>query len=108
MPYSTAIARRHRASRDCSRISRVSEPPLCGIRNLKDLEGERFTSPAGAATHRLCPLFARLNGIDASKVDVLNIAPNVQKIMLVQDQVQGGFGFSRALDEKILLRNLYE
>jgi NitT/TauT family transport system substrate-binding protein len=64
------------------------------IRNLKDLEGKRFTSPAGAATHRLFPLFARLNSIDASKVDVVNIAPNVQEMMLVQDQVQGGFVFT--------------
>lgn len=64
------------------------------IRSMKDLEGKRLTSPAGSATVRLWPLFARLNGLDASKVEVVNIAPNVQEMMMVQDQVHGGFVFT--------------
>lgn len=64
------------------------------IRSLKDLQGKRLTSPAGSATVRLWPLFAKLNGLDASKVEVVNIAPNVQEMMMVQDQVHGGFVFT--------------
>ena len=64
------------------------------IKTLKDLEGKKLTSPAGSATVRLLPLFAKLNGLDASKIEVVNIAPNVQEMMLVQDQVVGGFVFT--------------
>lgn len=64
------------------------------IRSLKDLEGRKLTSPAGAATQRLFPIFAKLNGIDASKVEIVNIAPSVQEMMLVQGQADGGFVFT--------------
>jgi len=64
------------------------------IKTLKDLEGKKLTSPAGSATVRLLPLFAKLNGLDASKIEVVNIAPNVQEMMMVQDQVVGGFVFT--------------
>jgi NitT/TauT family transport system substrate-binding protein len=64
------------------------------IRSLKDLEGRKLTSPAGAATQRLFPIFAKLNGIDAGKVEIVNIAPSVQEMMLVQSQVDGGFVFT--------------
>ncbi|MCZ8375561.1 MAG: ABC transporter substrate-binding protein [Beijerinckiaceae bacterium] len=64
------------------------------IKTLKDLEGRKLTSPAGSATHRLFPIFAKLNGLDASKVEVVNIAPSVQEMMMVQGQVDGGFVFT--------------
>lgn len=64
------------------------------IRSIKDLEGRKLTSPAGSATHRLFPIFAKLNGIDASKVEIVNIAPSVQEMMMVKDQVDGGFVFT--------------
>ena len=64
------------------------------IRALKDLEGKKLTSPAGSATQRLFPIFAKLNGIDASKVEIVNIAPSVQEMMMVQGQVDGGFVFT--------------
>ncbi|MFH6787224.1 MULTISPECIES: ABC transporter substrate-binding protein [Methylobacterium] len=62
--------------------------------SLKDLEGKRLTSPAGSATHRLFPIFAKLNGIDAGKVEVVNVSPSVQEMMLVRDQADGGFVFT--------------
>ena len=71
-------------------IHKASAP----IKTLKDLEGKKLTSPAGSATHRLFPLFAKLNGIDASKVEIVNIAPSVQEMMMVKDQVDGGFVFT--------------
>jgi NitT/TauT family transport system substrate-binding protein len=64
------------------------------IKTLKDLEGKKLTSPAGSATHRLFPLLAKLNGIDASKVEVVNIAPSLQEQMMINGQVDGGFVFT--------------
>jgi NitT/TauT family transport system substrate-binding protein len=64
------------------------------IQGLKGIEGKKLTSPAGSATHRLFPLFAKLNGIDASKVELVNITPSVQEQMMVQGQVDGGFVFT--------------
>ncbi len=64
------------------------------IRGLKDLEGRKLTSPAGSATHRLFPIFAKLNGLDASKVEVVNIAPSLQEQMMIKGQVDGGFVFT--------------
>jgi NitT/TauT family transport system substrate-binding protein len=64
------------------------------IRTPKDIEGKKLGGPAGSATTKLFPVFAKLNGIDASKVEVLNMAPNLQEQMLVQDQVAGSMIFT--------------
>lgn len=64
------------------------------IRALKDLEGKRLTSPAGAAAHRLFPLLAKMNGLDTGKIEIINIAPSLQEQMLVQGQADGGFVFT--------------
>jgi NitT/TauT family transport system substrate-binding protein len=64
------------------------------IRTPKDLEGKKLGGPAGSATTRLFPVFAKLNGVDASKIEVLNMAPNLQEQMLVQDQVNGSMIFT--------------
>jgi ABC-type nitrate/sulfonate/bicarbonate transport system permease component len=64
------------------------------IKTPKDLEGKKLGGPTGSATTRLFPVFAKLNGIDASKVEVLNMAPNLQEQMLVQDQVHGSMIFT--------------
>lgn len=71
-------------------IHKASAP----IKTLKDLEGKKLTSPAGSATQRLFPIFAKLNGVDAGKVEIVNIAPSVQEMMMVKDQVDGGFVFT--------------
>ena len=64
------------------------------IKTLKDLEGRKLTSPAGSATHRLFPLFAKINGLDPTKVDIVNIAPSLQEQMMISGQVDGGFVFT--------------
>lgn len=64
------------------------------IRTLKDIEGKKLGGPAGSATTRFFPAFARINGIDASKVEIVNMAPNLQEQMLIQDQVQGSLIFN--------------
>ncbi len=64
------------------------------IKTLKDIEGKKLGGPTGSATTRLFPVFAKLNGIDTSKVEIVNMAPNLQEQMLVQDQVHGSMIFT--------------
>jgi NitT/TauT family transport system substrate-binding protein len=57
------------------------------IKSLKDLEGKSLGVPAGSATHRMLAPLAKKNGVDESKIKVVNVAPNLVEQMLVQDQV---------------------
>jgi NitT/TauT family transport system substrate-binding protein len=57
------------------------------IRTLKDLEGMSLGVPAGSATHRMLPLLAKKNGVDDSKIKVVNVAPNLVEQMLIQGEV---------------------
>jgi NitT/TauT family transport system substrate-binding protein len=57
------------------------------IQSVKDMAGKKLGSPAGAAALKLFPLLAKKNGLDASKVEILNMAPNLQEQMLIQGQV---------------------
>lgn len=64
------------------------------IKTVKDIEGKKLGGPAGSATLRLLPSFAKVNGIDTSKIEITNMAPNLQEQMLIQDQVQGSMVFN--------------
>jgi NitT/TauT family transport system substrate-binding protein len=64
------------------------------IQSWKDLEGRKLGSPAGSATLALWPALARLNGVDASKVEIVNMAPNLQEQMLLQGGVDASLGFN--------------
>ncbi len=44
-----------------------------GIKSLKDLEGRRIGLVTGSIQHLLWPAFAKASGIDASKVEVVNV-----------------------------------
>jgi NitT/TauT family transport system substrate-binding protein len=57
------------------------------IHSVKDMAGKKMGSPAGAAALKLFPLVAKRNGLDPAKVDILNMAPNLQEQMLLQGQV---------------------
>jgi NitT/TauT family transport system substrate-binding protein len=57
------------------------------IQTVKDMAGRKMGSPAGAAALRLFPLLAKKNGLDPAKVEILNMAPNLQEQMLLQGQV---------------------
>lgn len=63
------------------------------IRSPKDLEGRTVGGPANDAALRLFPAFARLAGVDASKVSISNMAPNLREQMLMRGQVDAVFGF---------------
>lgn len=64
------------------------------IQSWKDLEGRRLGSPAGSATLALWPALASLNGVDADKVEIINMAPNLQEQMLLQGGVDASLGFN--------------
>jgi NitT/TauT family transport system substrate-binding protein len=56
------------------------------IKTLKDMEGRTIAAPAGSATERMFKPLALKNGVDASKVKVLNAAPNLIEQLLVNGQ----------------------
>jgi NitT/TauT family transport system substrate-binding protein len=77
-----------------------NRPPFCiavradgPIRTPKDLEGRTLGGPANDGALRLFPAFARLAGIDAAKVAITNMQPQLREQMLNRGQVDGIFGF---------------
>lgn len=64
------------------------------IKTLKDVEGKKLGSPAGAAASKVFTALARKNGLDEKKVEWLNMAPNLQEQMLLRDQVDASAVFS--------------
>ena len=65
-------------------ITKTSGP----MKTLKDIEGRSLGVPAGSATHRMLAPLAKKNGIDDSKIKVVNMTPNLVEQMLVQDTVE--------------------
>lgn len=57
------------------------------IKTIKDMEGRKLGSPAGGAALKLLPLLAKKNNLDAAKVEVTQVAPNLQEQLLIQGQV---------------------
>jgi NitT/TauT family transport system substrate-binding protein len=71
-------------------ITRADGP----IRSFADMAGGKLGTPAGAAAGILFPAVAGLNGVDASTVEVLNMAPNLQEQMLLGGEVDFSAVFS--------------
>jgi len=63
------------------------------IKGPKDFEGRTIGGPANDGALRLFPAFCKLAGIDAAKVNITNMAPNLRENMLQRGQVDGVFGF---------------
>ncbi len=57
------------------------------IKTASDLTGKKLATPPGGASFKLLPLLAKKNGVDYAKIDILNVAPNLQEQMLLQNQV---------------------
>jgi NitT/TauT family transport system substrate-binding protein len=55
-----------------------------GITKPKDLEGKTLAAPPGDSQRQLFPAFAKVNGIDASKVTWLNIEPAAKFVALAE------------------------
>ncbi len=73
-----------------------------GIRTAKDLEGKKLGAPVFDASFRLFPAFAKKTGIDRSKVESVNLTPQLREQSLVQGSVDfiSGHYFSSILDLK--------
>jgi NitT/TauT family transport system substrate-binding protein len=64
------------------------------IRTLKDFEGKTIGTSAGGAAPRMFPVMAGKNGVDVTKVNWTNVAPNLQEQMLIKGHVDGSAVFS--------------
>jgi len=63
------------------------------IKTPKDLEGKTVGGPANDGALKLFPAFAKVAGIDAAKVSITNMAPNLREQMLMRGQADAVFGF---------------
>lgn len=63
------------------------------IKTPKDFEGKTIGGPANDGALKLFPAFAKLAKIDAGKVNLTNMAPNLREQMLMRGQVDGIFGY---------------
>jgi NitT/TauT family transport system substrate-binding protein len=57
------------------------------IKTIADIAGRKLGSPAGGAALKLFPLLAKKNNLDPTKVEVVNMAPNLQEQMLIRGDV---------------------
>ena len=63
------------------------------IKTPKDLEGKTVGGPANDGALKLFPAFAKIAKIDASTVNITNMAPNLREQMLTRGQIDAGFGY---------------
>ena len=63
------------------------------IRTPKDLEGKTIGGPANDGALKLFPAFAKIANVDAAKVNVTNMAPNLREQMLSRGQIDAAFGY---------------
>ena len=82
-----------------------------GITKPKDLEGKLLAAPPGDAQRQLFPAFAKLNGIDESKVKWLTIEPAAKFVALsekradaVPDYTTGEPFYVKAIGKENLVR----
>jgi NitT/TauT family transport system substrate-binding protein len=71
-------------------ITKASTP----VRTPQELAGKKIGSPAGGAALKMLQLLTGPAGVDAAKLEVLNMAPNLQEQMLFSDQVQASLVFN--------------
>jgi len=73
-----------------------------GISKPKDLEGKKLGAPVFDASFRLFPAFAAKTGIDAKKVEHVNLTPQLREASLANGSVDviSGHFFSSMLDLK--------
>jgi NitT/TauT family transport system substrate-binding protein len=68
-----------------------------GVTEPKQLEGKKLGAPTAGSTYAQWPLFAKLNGIDVSKVTIENIGIPVRAPMLAAGQIDAALGYSYRL-----------
>jgi NitT/TauT family transport system substrate-binding protein len=67
-----------------------------GVQFPKDTEGRKLGAPAIDPAAQVWPIFAKLNAIDATKVTLLNVGPQVRAPMLAAGEVDAIIGSSFA------------
>jgi NitT/TauT family transport system substrate-binding protein len=82
----------------------IAVPNDSSIKVAKDLEGKTLGGPVFDGALKLFPTFAKFAKIDASKVTVTNMAPNLRAQMLQRKQIDGAFAFYTGIfmDTKLL------
>jgi NitT/TauT family transport system substrate-binding protein len=77
------------------------------IKAPKDLEGRTIGGPIFDGALKLFPTFAKIANIDASKVTITNMAPNLRAQMLMRGQIDGAFAFFSGIfmDTKLMGAN---
>jgi len=63
------------------------------IKTAKDLEGKTLGGAANDGALKLFPAFAKLAGLDQSKITITNFQPNLREQMLMRGQADGVFGY---------------
>lgn len=63
------------------------------IKTPKDFEGKTIGGPANDGALKLFPAFTKLAGINAGKVNITNMAPNLREQMLMRGQIDAAFGY---------------
>jgi NitT/TauT family transport system substrate-binding protein len=73
-----------------------------GISDPKSLEGKKLGAPAPDGAYAQWPIFVAANGVDASKVTIMNVGFPVREPMLVAGDVDAitGFSFSSYINVK--------
>jgi NitT/TauT family transport system substrate-binding protein len=77
------------------------------IKIAKELESHTIGGPIFDGALKLFPTFAKLAKIDASKVTITNMAPNLRAQMLMRGQIDGAFAFRTGIimDTKLMGAN---
>ena len=65
-----------------------------GIKSIKDFEGRTLGGAQGTPTTRLLPVFIQKNALEADKVKVTNMAPNLQEPMLIKGDIDAALVFN--------------
>jgi NitT/TauT family transport system substrate-binding protein len=74
-------------------------PPLSimtfdsSIKTPRDLEGKKVVTSQGESNLRLFPLFAKINGIDRSKVTFVNVQPQLRESLMMRGEGNAVTGF---------------
>ena len=78
-----------------------SKPPFAivskketGIATPADLEGKKLGGAQGTPTTRLVTVLGRVNEVDMAKVQIDNMAPNLQEPMLIKGDIDGALVFN--------------
>jgi ABC-type nitrate/sulfonate/bicarbonate transport system substrate-binding protein len=68
-----------------------------GVTQPKDLEGKKFGTTTKSGEFPFLPAFAEKAGLDLSKVEILQVDPNVRQRLLIEKQVAAISGFAPSI-----------